>query len=136
MKTSILATVIAFALGISLASDTSAAICDEHDKHGKKKRGKTVAHGKSKRGKSKDAKIANASRKPPQHSQLPVRDEKHHDHSADSNHSAHDEQSETPLVTGSERRDSPGKIKQAAVRMNIPDLEVTDQDNRRVRFYS
>ncbi|MDQ3043038.1 MAG: SCO family protein, partial [Acidobacteriota bacterium] len=136
MKTSILATFIAFALGISLASAASAAICDKHEQDKKAKRGKTAAHVKTKRGKSKAANLANASRKPAPSNQLPASAKEHHDHSAHSHHSGHDEHSETPPTTGGEHQDSPGKVEQSAVKMNIPDLEVVDQDNRRVKFYS
>lgn len=131
MKTFILTTFIAFALGISLASVASAAICDKQEQDRKAERGKTAAHVKAKRGKSN---FANASRKPPQNSQLPASE--HHAHSAHSHHSAHDEHSETPSIIGGEHHASPGKIEQSAVKMNIPDLEVVDQDNRRVKFYS
>ncbi len=136
MKTSILAAFTAFALGITLASGATAAICDKHEQDRKAKRGKTAAHVKAKRGKSKAANVANASRKLPQSSQFPASVEEHHDHSAHNHHSAHDEHSETPSTTGGEHHDSPGKIEQSVVKMNIPDLEVVDQDNRRVKFYS
>jgi cytochrome oxidase Cu insertion factor (SCO1/SenC/PrrC family) len=120
MKTNVIITIIAFTLAVLLSPGGTVLACDKHARHKKAKQGKNKAG------------VVNSSRGKSQRAQMPTNPKAHDEH-ADHHPSA----GEATATSGEQHHDLSSKAAdEATTGMNIPDLEVFDQDGRRMKFYS
>lgn len=120
MKKHVLVMFIAFTLGVLLSSGGSVIACDKHARHKKVKRGKSTA------------KIVNTSR-----DRLLQGGQTRKFNEGRSEHSAQNVHPDGSAVGSQEKHHNvSSKAEEVTTGMNIPDLEVLDQDGRRINFYS
>ena len=119
MKTNVIITVIAFTLAVLLSCGDTATACDKHAQHKKAKQGKNKAG------------TVNSSRAQSQSAQKSA-DSKAHDE-----HAGHHSAGEAAAPSREQHHNLSSKAEdKATTSMNIPDVEVFDQDGRRIKFYS